>query len=159
MKKTCPLLVGRDSSSPTNHLSRGELGIGATFAPPNCDLILTKDLFINAPFENSSFPRLAFSAPRTSGVGASSKMTSRNVGRVFMRPESMVGATLNGMVIITSRAESTIRWAYQSSMLSALRGEKNSATGVVGTFGGLRVNCVALATAWVSVGSTESSSQ
>ena len=37
-------------------------------------------------------------------------------------------ATLNGIVIIASVAVSVMRWPYQSSMLSAMRGEKNATT-------------------------------
>src|SRR5262245_49045683 len=140
-----------------NHWSRPEFGMGATLAPPTPLLNLINDFPRIAPLEKASLPRLRFSASLTSGVGTSSRMTKRIASRFCSSAARMVVATLNGIVIIARLAVSSMRWPYQSSMLSALRGEKNAATDDTGmAFGGFGVRSIAFFKASLCTGSLTS---
>ena len=72
----------------------------------------------------------------------------------------MVIATLNGIVIIARLAVSSMRWPYQTSMLSALRGEKKAAIDDLAmAFGGFGVRSMAFFKALLCTGSLASSVQ
>src|SRR5262249_45190937 len=151
-------LDGRASSSSTNHFSSLVWVIGSTLAPPR--LYLMNVLPRMAPLENTSRALLRISASVTSWVGGSSRMTSRIESRVRLRPLRIAGATLKGIVMAASAAVSPMRWAYQSNMLSATRGEKKAVMGAFGTtLAGLGVSLTALVNASESTGLSLSSSQ
>ncbi len=87
-------------------------------------------------------------------------MTTRSESSFFASAARILGATLNGIVIATRRPASSMRWPYQSSMLSAMRGEKNSAIEVAGmALGGFGLSWTALVTARECTGSALSSFQ
>ena len=90
----------------------------------------------------------------------SSRMTNRIASRFCPSAARMVVATLNGIVIIARLAVSPIRWPYQSSMLSALRGEKNAVVDdLARTFGGFAVRSIASFKALLCTGSSANSVQ